>query len=115
MARQKSISRRKFLDAAGLASVGILTSPHVNSALAKTAQGGSPQARTPDQTRSIMSRLSSFIANTRYDSLPPKAIETAKVAIMDCWGVAIAGGREESAQISGKLIREERAKAETTI
>ena len=48
-------------------------------------------------------RLAGFVVNANYGSLPPKAVETAKFAILDCLGVAVAGGREESAQIAGKL------------
>jgi 2-methylcitrate dehydratase PrpD len=63
----------------------------------------------------LVTKLARFVVNTRYDNIPPKALETAKIAIMDCLGVAVAGGTEESAQISGRLAREERAKEETTI
>src|SRR5215831_7119179 len=67
------------------------------------------------QAAAMSSSLSKFTANSRFDSIPPKALEAAKTAITDCLGVAVAGSREESAQISGKLAREERAKEETSI
>src|SRR5436190_5396631 len=96
-----AISRRKFLAAAMLA----VKAPQNN-----------PQTRIPtDQVGSSMSKLSKFISNSRYDTIPPRALAEAKTAIMDCLGVAIAGGKEESARISGMLAREERAKEETTI
>src|SRR5437773_237346 len=62
-----------------------------------------------------VSAAAGIVVNANYASLRPKAVETAKFAILDCLGVAVAGGREESAQIAGKLAREERAKEETTI
>jgi len=108
-----SINRREFLDVAGkyavrgLAAAGIAESLQQNSALAR-------QAPT-EQTASLVSNISRFVVNTRYDAIPLKALETAKTAILDSLGVAVAGGTEESAQITGKLVREERAKEETTI
>src|SRR5438477_10760683 len=110
MVRKKSISRRKFLDAAGLASMGVLASPQLTNVLEKARQSNAQTRMTTDPAQPIMSKLATFIASTRYETIPPKALETAKIAIMDCLGVAIAGGREASAQISGKLAREERAR-----
>src|SRR5262249_8557241 len=59
--------------------------------------------------------LSSFVSNLHYDAIPPKALETARTAIMDCLGVALAGAREESAQIASRLVREEAAKEESVV
>src|SRR5262249_50784339 len=42
-------------------------------------------------------------------------LETAKTAITDCLGVAVAGAKEESAQIIGRMIRAGEAKPEATI
>src|SRR5437773_1620088 len=63
----------------------------------------------------LVSKLSSFIANTKYETIPSRALENAKVAIMDCLGVALAGSREQSARIVGRLAREKEAREETTI
>ena len=108
---KSAISRRKFLAATGkytvggLAALGMLGSSQLSS-----------QTRVPTgQTGSLMSPLSRFITNTRYDTIPPRVLETAKIAIMDCLGVAVAGASEQSAQIIGRLAREEGAKQETTI
>jgi 2-methylcitrate dehydratase PrpD len=106
------MNRREFLDATGKYTVGGLT--------AATFGGQTPQSdaqiRIPaEQAAMLTSKITRFAANIRYDSIPPKAVEGAKVAILDCLGVALAGGREESAQIAGKLIREEGAKEETTV
>jgi 2-methylcitrate dehydratase PrpD len=59
--------------------------------------------------------LAGFVVNNHYNALPSGALETARTAILDSLGVAVAGSREESALIAGKLAREERAKEETTI
>jgi 2-methylcitrate dehydratase PrpD len=107
-----TINRRKFFDATGkytvggLAALGLLGSPHLNSQTRLTAdQAGS----------SLISNLSRFITTTRYDAIPPTVLESAKIAIMDCLGVAVAGAREESAQITARLARDEAAKEEATI
>jgi 2-methylcitrate dehydratase PrpD len=97
-----AISRRAFLG--GFAALGVMPAPQ-----------GRIATNPADQAESLMPRLARFIANTRYDSIPAKALETAKTAILDTLGVAVAGGREESAQISGKLAREDGGKEETSI
>jgi 2-methylcitrate dehydratase PrpD len=98
------ISRREFLDSAGGLTVFAIAGSSRLQAQEK-----------PQQTVSSMGKLSRFVINSRYDAIPAKALDTAKLAIMDCLGVAVAGAREESAQISGRLAREERAKEESTI
>ena len=45
----------------------------------------------------VTARLAKFTADLKYESIPPKAVETAKVAVRDCLGVALAGSREEDA------------------
>src|SRR5215475_7684168 len=56
-----------------------------------------------------------FTAGVRYDTIPSKALETVKTAILDCFGVVVAGSREESAQITGKMVREEAAREEVSV
>src|SRR5262245_51349320 len=94
------MKRREFLFS-GLALPGL---PHLAT---------SAQAKT--ETTPLTRKLARFVVSTKYDAIPPKALATAKTAIMDCLGVAVAGSREESAVIAGRLVREERAKEETTI
>jgi 2-methylcitrate dehydratase PrpD len=60
-------------------------------------------------------KLATFVLNARYDVIPPKALATARTAIMDCLGVALAGSREESAVIAGRMVHDERSKEETTV
>jgi 2-methylcitrate dehydratase PrpD len=95
------LNRRQFFVAT--AAFGTLGSFQSNS-----QQQGQPAG-------SLMPALCKFTAGVRYDTIPPKALETAKTAIMDCLGVAVAGAKEESAQITGKMVREEAAREEATV
>ena len=63
----------------------------------------------------VTARLAKFTADLKYESIPPKAVETAKVAVRDCLGVALAGSREEDAKICAEIARQERAKEETGV
>jgi 2-methylcitrate dehydratase PrpD len=114
MQRKKSgaegISRRAFLDTSGKYTVGGL--------VGLSALGGSglnAQSKGQEQAGPMMPKIAAFTAGVRYEGLPAKVLETAKTAIMDCLGVAVAGAKEESAVISGRLVREEGAKTEATV
>jgi 2-methylcitrate dehydratase PrpD len=61
------------------------------------------------------SRISEMILGTRYDTLPPKAIEWAKIAVLDCLGVALAGSREQSSRIVAELALRAGAKQQAAI
>src|SRR5215471_7475974 len=106
---QRAIDRRTFFGATGkytvggLAALGMLGSSHLNSQTRVTAD-------LP--ASSLISNLSTFVVSARYDSIPPAVLESAKIAVMDCLGVTVAGAREESAQIAARLAREEAAKGE---
>lgn len=63
----------------------------------------------------VTAKLAKFAFNTKYDALPAQAVKTAKVAIRDCLGVALAGSKEEDAKIAARIAREEQAKEETTV
>jgi 2-methylcitrate dehydratase PrpD len=47
--------------------------------------------------------------------IPPKALQTAKTAVLDCLGVALAGSKEPSGEICAAGAREENAKKEATV
>ena len=90
--------------------------------IATTAMGmlGSPASlHASEQVRSeapsFTPALAGFTTSVRYDSIPPKAIENARTAILDSLGVAVAGATEESAVITGRMVREEGGKEEATI
>lgn len=59
--------------------------------------------------------LARFTAGVHYESIPPKAIQNAKTAILDSIGVAVSGATEESAVTIGRMVREEGAKEEATV
>lgn len=60
-------------------------------------------------------KIAQFVVQTHYVSVPAKALETAKTAVLDCLGVALAGSREECAQIAARIARQEDARKESTI
>ena len=63
----------------------------------------------------VTSRIAQFVVDTNYDGLPAQAIATAKVAIRDCLGVALAGSQEEDAKICAELVRQEGAAAQSSV
>jgi len=63
----------------------------------------------------VTAKLAKFATELKYESVPPKALETAKIAVRDCLGVALAGSREEDAKICAQIARQENAKEETTV
>lgn len=109
--KNRVLNRRVFLGETGTSAVMGLAALGTTEAYRWSSQA---EVR-PNQDALLMPKLSRFIADLRYDRIPSKALETAKTAVRDCLGVAVAGGREQSAQLSGTLIREERAKQEATV
>ena len=63
----------------------------------------------------VTTSLAKFVSDLRYASIPGKAVETAKIAVRDCLGVALAGSREEDARIAAEIARQERAQEETSV
>ena len=63
----------------------------------------------------VTAKLAKFATELKYESVPPKAFETAKIAVRDCLGVALAGSREEDAKICAEIARHENAKEETSV
>src|SRR5690349_1626418 len=59
--------------------------------------------------------LAKFVTGLQYESIPRKAVETAKVAVRDCLGVALAGSREKDARIAAEIARQEGAREETSV
>ena len=60
-------------------------------------------------------KIADFVEQTRFDSIPPDALEVAKTALLDSVGVILAGSKEESARICAKLADEERSPQEATV
>jgi 2-methylcitrate dehydratase PrpD len=63
----------------------------------------------------VTEKLAQFVANTKYETIPSKAIETGKLAVRDCLGVALAGSKEDDAKICAEIARHEGAKEEATV
>lgn len=63
----------------------------------------------------VTAKLAKFTTDLKYENIPSKAVETAKVAVRDCLGVALAGSREEDAKICAEIARQEKAKEETGV
>ena len=60
-------------------------------------------------------KIAAFIVDTDRDSIPSEAFRTAKSAILDWTGVAIAGTQESSARILGRYIKTMEAKDESGV
>lgn len=63
----------------------------------------------------VTARISQFVTETQFDQLPPPALETAKIALLDTVGVALAGSREAGAKICAAIVRQEEARAEAIV
>ncbi len=63
----------------------------------------------------VTAKIAQFVVSTKYELLPPQAIATAKVAVRDCLGVALAGSKEDDAKICAEVARQEQAKEATTV
>ncbi len=63
----------------------------------------------------VTARIVRFVVGTKYEQIPPKAVETVKAAVLDCLGVALPGSKEASARICARIVRQESAKEETTV
>jgi len=60
-------------------------------------------------------QIAQFVEQTHCDAIPAKALANAKIAVLDCLGVALAGSREECAKISAQIARQENARKESTV
>ncbi|MFQ5682578.1 MAG: MmgE/PrpD family protein [Candidatus Binatia bacterium] len=60
-------------------------------------------------------KIAEFVVGTNYGALPAGALETAKTALIDCVGVALAGSKEVSAKICSRMVQQESARGESTV
>jgi 2-methylcitrate dehydratase PrpD len=60
-------------------------------------------------------KLSEFINKTNYEDLPEEVVATAKRAILDFVGVAMAGSHEESGKIINGMVRESASPPEASV
>lgn len=45
----------------------------------------------------VTAKIAQFVINTKYETIPPKALATAKTAVLDCLGVTLAGSQDRCA------------------
>ncbi len=63
----------------------------------------------------VTARISRFVTELKYESIPAVAVQTAKTAVRDCLGVALAGSREEDAKICAAVARQENAREDVSV
>jgi 2-methylcitrate dehydratase PrpD len=63
----------------------------------------------------ITARIAQFVAQTDYANFPAPALATAKVAVRDCLGVALAGSKDEAAEICGRIARQDNANGDASV
>jgi len=63
----------------------------------------------------VAERIARFVVATQYEKIPSAAVETAKTAVRDSLGVALAGSKEGSGKICADIARQEAAREEATV
>jgi len=63
----------------------------------------------------VTAKLAKFVTELDYNQIPSEAVKTAKIAVRDCLGVALAGSQEKDAKICGEIARQENARQETSV
>ena len=59
-------------------------------------------------------RVARFATETTLDAIPVAAVDTAKTAFLDSFGVALAGSRDEAGTLAARAAREEGAREEAS-
>jgi len=68
-----------------------------------------------EKLMNVTAKIAEFVVNAKYETIPLKALETGKLAVRDCLGVALAGSKEEDAKICAEIARQEGAKEEASV
>jgi 2-methylcitrate dehydratase PrpD len=63
----------------------------------------------------LTDKIARYVVELEYERLPPKVLEVAKTAFIDCIGVTLAGSTEKSAIICGQIARAEQAAGESSV
>src|SRR5258705_357298 len=107
---ESSIDRRLFLGAVG--ALTLLGQPAL-------AQDGKSEAKPDAKADAVAKRLSDTIADfvVGFDpkSLPPLAVERARLAFIDTLAVMLAGSREEGSEIVCEMVRQEGAGSKVSV
>src|SRR5215468_7531058 len=108
--RESSIDRRLFLGGPG--ALILLGQPVL-------AQDAKSEAKPDAKADAIVKRLSDTIADfvVGFDttSLPPLAIERARLAFIDTMAVMLAGSREQGSDIVCEMVRQEAAAPKVSV
>ena len=60
----------------------------------------------------VTAKIARYVSAAKYEQMPPAAVKTAKTAVLDCLGVALAGSTEECAKLCATLAHQEGAREE---
>ncbi len=63
----------------------------------------------------VSTRMAEFVLATELQRLPPAAVQMAKIAVLDCLGVALAGSKETTAELCSQIAHQEGAQEEATV
>ena len=63
----------------------------------------------------VTRRIARFVVESELEKIPTRALQTAKTAVLDCLGVALAGSQESSAKICAQIARQESAREEAAV
>ena len=100
--RESSIDRRLFLRAAG--ALTLLGQP----AFAQDATSeAKPDAKADATVKRLSDTIADFVVGFDPKSLPPLAVERARLAFIDTLAVMLAGSREEGSEIVCEMVRQE--------
>src|SRR5438876_9981637 len=107
---ENTIDRRLFLGAAG--ALTLAGSP----ALAQEPKGEpKAEARPPAPAKRLSDTIADFVVGFDPATLPPLAIERARLAFIDTFAVMLAGSREEGAGIVCEMVKQEGAAAKVSV
>jgi 2-methylcitrate dehydratase PrpD len=59
--------------------------------------------------------VAEYVANLKFEDLPPDAVDHTKVCLMDWLGVSIAGSSEDAVKIVAQVARATESRAESTV
>jgi 2-methylcitrate dehydratase PrpD len=63
----------------------------------------------------VTARIARFVVECQFKNIPANALDTARTAVRDCLGVALAGSTEQSAKSCAEIARQEAAREEATV
>lgn len=68
-----------------------------------------------ESVQQLTSELAAYLGEATFDRLPAKPIEVAKLLLLDCLGVAVAGAGEPAARIVASVVAQEGGNSQSTI